>query len=461
MHAIVEFAEFIARYPARHPEGALPQATREAISLLVLDLIGATAAGLDSPLAQTAREGALAAFGTGAVDIWLTPEKGSIVGAAMANGAAASALDIDDGHRGAAGHAGAGVIPAALAVAQAVDACDARIADAIALGYEVALRVASARPTPTIVTYASGRWVGYGAAAAVARLLGLNAAQTAHALAIAGAESPLMFPSGTSKYQGSTVKEGIPAAIVAGVTAAYRARAGGTGPLDLLDDPALYDRAALTGGLGDTSALETWALQQCYLKPYACCRYMHAAVDAILEMRKPGSTIRSLRIETFPQALRLANERAPRSLEGGQYSFYFSCALAALRGREALQPVLPESLLDTEVLDLAARIELEVSPDFAASFPVGTPARVILDQGDGPQEMVVLHPLGDVANPMSREAVAQKFRNIARHALPPAWQDEILAAVGRLETAGFAPLFRALARPEDQSTNGRTVQCRI
>ncbi|PWL18904.1 MmgE/PrpD family protein [Falsochrobactrum shanghaiense] len=452
MHAIVELAEFIAR----HPENVLPRDTRDTISLLVLDLIGATAAGLNSPLAQTAREGGLAVFGEGSVDVWLTSQKSSIIGAAMANGAAASALDIDDGHRGAAGHAGAGVIPAALAVAQAVGASDARIADAIALGYEVALRVASARPVPTIITYASGRWVGYGVAAAASRLLGLNGAQTAHALAIAGAESPGMFASGTSKYQGSTVKEGIPAAIVAGLAAVYRARAGGTGPLDLLDDAQLYDRSMLTGDLGDA-----WALQQCYLKPYACCRYMHAAVDAILELRKPGRDIRSLRIETFPQALRLANERAPRFLEGGQYSFYFSCALAALRGREALQPVLPESLHDAQVLDLAARIELEVSEDFAGSFPAGTPARVIFDQGEGRQEMVVWHPLGDVANPMSREQVAQKFRNIARHTLPPSWQDEILAATDGLETAGFAPLFQALIQPEVQSSKGRTVECHI
>ncbi|TGS09811.1 MmgE/PrpD family protein, partial [Mesorhizobium sp. M4B.F.Ca.ET.190.01.1.1] len=119
-----------------------------------------------SPLADAARNSAMEAYGEGLISIWVTEDRSSVVGAAMANSAAASALDIDDGHRGAAGHAGAGVIPAALAVAQAVDASVSETMVAIALGYEIALRIASSRPVAAIDTYATGRWVGYGAAAA-------------------------------------------------------------------------------------------------------------------------------------------------------------------------------------------------------------------------------------------------------------------------------------------------------
>ena len=322
MHALTKLAEFVAN----HPEGALTPETRAAIELLLLDLMGATAAGLHSQLATAARQAAIEAYGPGKAQVWLTGTQLSVTGAAMANSAAASALDIDDGHRGAAGHAGAGVIPAALAVGQAINAADNDILDAIALGYDVALRIASSRPTSTIESYSSGRWVSYGAAAACGRLLKLDAEKMAHALAIAGSEGPIIFPSGASKFQGSTVKEGIPPAVVAGITGAYRAKAGATGPIDLLDNEQRYDPTILFAQLG-----QVWELQKCYLKPYACCRYMHAAIDAILKLRRDGKPIRKLRIETFPQALRLANERKPKTLEGGQYSFYFSCALAALR----------------------------------------------------------------------------------------------------------------------------------
>ncbi|MER8874674.1 MmgE/PrpD family protein [Mesorhizobium sp. M0814] len=439
MGAITELANFVSGYPAC----ALPAATRRTISLLMLDLIGATAAGLRSPLANAARKSALEAYGEGPISIWLTDNSSSVVGAAMANSAAASALDIDDGHRGAGGHAGAGVIPAALAVAQAVGASDSETMVAIALGYEIALRVASSRPVETIDTYASGRWAGYGAAAAACRLLGVSATETAHALAITGSEGPIVFLTASSKFDGNTIKEGIPPAVVAGVTAAYRARAAATGPLGLLDDNDRFTRQLLTGNLGSS-----WEIEKCYLKPYACCRYIHAAIDAILAMRRDGEELRKLRIETFPQAMRLANERAPSTLEGGQYSFYFSCAVAALYGREALQPFQTERLADARVLDLAARIDLEPSPDFASAFPVGTPARVVIDQGIGPEEMIVLHPLGDVANPLSTDQVVEKFKNISRENVHPRWQDEILSAIGNLETAGFLPLLSALLSPD-------------
>ena len=123
-----------------------------------------------------------------------------------------------------------------------------------------------------------------------------------------------------------------------------------------------------------------------------------------------------------------------------------------MHGAAALQPVDPKSLRDPQVLELAARIELAAHEDFAGSFPEGTPCRVIMDQGDGLQSLTVPHPLGDVANPMSREQVTEKFRRISAASLHPDRQDGILVALGGLASEGFQPLFLALrARRQNSS----------
>ncbi|MDQ0564352.1 2-methylcitrate dehydratase PrpD [Rhizobium mesoamericanum] len=305
MRAISELAAFVSSYPV----SALPAATRREILWLILALVVAAAAGLQSPLAEAARKAALDAYGEEPISIWLADKHSSAAGAAVANSAAASALDIDDIHRGAGGDTGAGVIPAALGVAQAVDASVSEMMVAIALVYEIALRVAHSRPGRTIDTYATGRWIGYVAAAAACRLLGLGPAETAHALAIAGSEAP----SATSEFVGSTIKKAIHPAVVAGMTAAYRARA----------------------------------------------------------------------------------------------------------------------------------IELTPSREFVSAFPAETPARVVMDQAKRPEAMIVLHPFGGCPKPVIHRPGRAEVQNASRENVHRGRQDEILAAIGNLETAGFRPLLAA------------------
>lgn len=435
MHIVHTLADFIVSSDPVARQAQL----RASCRLLVTDLIAAAGAGIDSALAISTWRAAQACHGRGDIPIWFRGMNASVLGAAVANSAAASALDLDDGHRGAAGHPGAGIIPAALAVAQAVGASDDEVFNAIIVGYDVALRIATARPFPSVDSWASGRWVGYGVAAAAARLMRLNAAQTAHALAIAGAEGPIGIKSGSSKYQGSSVKEQIPAAVAAGITAAYRARFGATGPLDILNHEEKYTSAVLLDQLGIH-----WWLQDCYVKPYACCRYMHAAIDAIIALRDFDRPVLSLEIETFARGLGLNNEKAPVTLEGAQYSYYFSCALAAIYGEQALQPVNPESLKDPVVLDLSSRISLRAHGDFSASFPATTPCRVLLDQGREVEVATVIFPLGDVANPMSFEQVVAKFIRITKRNIVDERQQALVSALTSLPAHGFAPLLRTL-----------------
>jgi|GEM_PF-5350970 Uncharacterized protein involved in propionate catabolism len=66
-----------------------------------------------------------------------------------------------------------------------------------------------------------------------------------------------------------------------------------------------------------------------------------------------------------------------------------------------------------------------------------------MDQGDGPETLVVEHPLGGVANPMTSEQIEEKFLNLSSEVLTPAQQQKLVSALRTLSTDGFQPLFDA------------------
>jgi 2-methylcitrate dehydratase PrpD len=329
-------------------------------------------------------------------------------GAAFANASAASALDLDDGHRGAGGHPGASIIPACIAVGEAVECTTERLFAAVTLGYEVAVRVSAARDFTRQDTLSTGRWCGYGAAAAAAYLLGLNPSQTAEAMAIAGVAAPGLSASGYSRRMGNSVKEGIPWATATGLMAADLAREGYIGPTDILDHPDYYDSSAILDGLG-----ESFAIERIYFKPYACCRWIHAAIDAVLSLKEETTwdpmKVDCIEIHTFARALRLSNEVEPSSLEGAQYSLPFCLAVAAIDGQQSLLPMEQALLAREDIRALSARVLMSVDPKLDKLFPAQAPARVCIVEGGRRLEREVLFALGDPDNPFGRSRLLKKF----------------------------------------------------
>ncbi len=242
-------------------------------------------------------------------------------GCPFCNVTAASALDIDDGNRAARGHPGACVIPAALLIAGQTGATGRELISAIICGYDVGARIAASQTTDGIRTRQSGRWAAFASAATAGRLLQLEPVRLSHALAISGVMAPNQLANGSSGYSrltGNDVKEGIAWSSLLGITAAHLAAAGFTGPEDLLDHPDYYDGSRILGGLG-----RHWEIADTYFKPYACCRYIHPALDAYSELAAdtigPDDII-EVEVQTFAWALKLANKVSPESLVDMQYS---------------------------------------------------------------------------------------------------------------------------------------------
>jgi 2-methylcitrate dehydratase PrpD len=425
--------------------GSLSPQARAAALRAVFDLIACALAGRRTSGGAAALKAAPNTWGAGPASCWFSDLRLAVPGAAFVNAAFASMLDLDDGHRAASGHPGAPVIPAVLATAESHGADVERVLTAIAIGYEIGVRVAGARDVEMLHTFDSGLWCGQGVAAAVSWLRGLDPEKTAHAIAIAGTTAPGQTATGFTKHMGNNVKEGIPFATALGLVAVELAASGYTGPVDLLDDPARYDRSVLLSGLGGS-----WLIETTYFKPYGACRWAHAAIDAVLEIkarhRIAAGAIENIHVETFAQALSLNNELAPATLESAQYSVPFCIAAAAVHGADALLPIEPWLLKDAAVLAVSPRVTLSIEPDLDLMFPRRVPARVMVRTARGMHETTVLAPRGEPVNPMSDDDLTAKFFTIADRQISPVASAALLDAFELFRAGELAPLLATLGR---------------
>jgi 2-methylcitrate dehydratase PrpD len=423
-----------------------PKDAERAAVKAILDLMAAAIVGYGTAGPSSIRQAVRSAWGAGPAPIWFSGDYASVTGAAFVNSASASALDLDDGHRLAAGHPGAAIIPAVLATAESVPCTAERVLTAIALGYEIGVRISAARDMRMIATTDSGQWCGQAVCAAVGWLRNLPPSPLANAIAIAGTTSPSQSATPYTRMMGNHVKEGIPWATANGLLAIELAQSGLTGPIDLLDAHGGFDQATLVAGLGSS-----WHLETIYFKPYSCCRWIHAPIDALLalaaEHRFSATDIETIEVDTFGRALTLNNEIAPTSLEGAQYSIPFCLAVAALRGARALLPLEDSILADREAIALAGRVHVAVDPLFDRMFPAAAPGRVRVRTASSCFEREILSPRGDPTNPMGEAEIETKFRQVATGRMQPGGADRVADAIASLGLGDLEALRNVLQSP--------------
>lgn len=422
----------------------IPAGVRHAARRCILDLVGAAVAGHGTAAATAIRVMALATFASGPATVWLSGERRHTSAAAFANSAAASALDADDGSRESGGHPGAATIPAVFAVAEEVGASGAEVIDAIVVGYEVGVRVAAARDVSRLVTYSTGCWTAYGVAAAAGRLRRVPEAVLAQGLAIAGTQSPGLAAVGYARAGTHAVKEGIPWSVLTGLAALDLASGGFSGPLDLLDHPDHFDSRAIRGGLG-----ERWAISRTYLKPYACCRWIHPAIDALASLRaahglRPDD-IRSMRVGLPRRVLTLPNATDPRTIEGAQFSVPFCLAVAATEGADALLPLDSALLGRGDIVALARRVELGPDGAHDARFPAEIGATLTIETSGGLFSESVERPLGDPDNPLSDGRLLAKFRRLTSSRWTAPHVETVARALQDIESGPIARVSELLA----------------
>jgi 2-methylcitrate dehydratase PrpD len=407
-------AEALARFVSQVDAGGLPPAVVARARTALVDTVACALAGSGAPASRAVCAVIAAEAGPPHATVFGTGRRVAVSQAVLANAMLASVLDFDDGHYWSMSHPGAAVVPAALAVGEARGRRGRDVMAAVVAGYEVAIRaggVLNARPRERL--YGSGAPDAYGAAAAAARLLGLDPTRTAHALGIAHCHLPAS-PVLDSIRHGAMVKESLAWGASTGVTAALLAEAGLTGPPTALEPPHDGEEAS-PGVLADLG--RRFRITETYVKRFPACLWTHAAVDAALQLRREqrltADGIAEVTVWTHQRALAI-DDPAPRSIEAAQYSLPFTVAAALADGALGVAQMCAARLGDRRLLDLAARVRLALDPRLDAMYPERRAARVEIRTTDGRKcEREVLTLRGSADDPLTAGEVDEKFLGLA------------------------------------------------
>lgn len=440
----------LARFSAAVQAKPLPSHVVDKVAAHVLDILGVQLAASRQPFASAIRTVALGLGGSHeSVGIGLE-QRLAAPNAALLNGTLAHGVDYDDTHLRSIVHPSATVTPAALAVAEEVGATGEEVAKAIAVGLEAGVRIGLAAEGEFHERgfHATPMAGVFGATLAASQLYGMEESRIVSALGLAASMAGGLLEfltDGTSakRLHGGWAAHG-------GVLAARLGGAGFTGPAGGIDGrfgllPTLFGEAADPARIG-LDLGHTWEMLDIALKPYPCCHFIHAFLDAARELRSeigvaPGEAAprealdRIARIDCGVVPLTIpvvceprATKLRPQTTYDAQFSLPFSVATMFARGRVTLDEYEPSAIVDDGLLDLARRVY--VTPEPRDDFPARFPGRLRLELANGASfEIDRADNRGGPGAPLSWDEVVAKFRANAGPLLDGPQQDGVIESL--------------------------------
>ena len=406
------------------------------------DLLATAAGSLALPASDQTAGLVRSQFGSGPVPLWFKGFGSTPAGAAYFNAQAVDSLDCHDGFRPNKGHCGATVLPVALGAVALHSVAGSEFLAALVMGYEVACRAGLTLHTIDAPLYhASGAWAAVGAAAAGARLAGIDARALDQVLGMAEYYAPNAPMLRCTKHP-SAVKD----AAGPGAWAAAMALAMHTHGLAGL--PSLFT-ATEKGAEQIASLGDDWLILRQYFKPYPTCRWTQPVVEAALLLQRSHGfrwqEITRLDVETFDLGAALTRF-PPRHSDGAQYSTPWAVAAVLVDGELGVDQIHPARLEDPDILALGRRVRTHAASDIQARFPDECLARVRVTLSDG---VVLVSPTlgarGDYTDPLSEADMATKFEALATRGLGARGCAALRAALAGLGARDTSELLALLA----------------
>ena len=387
--------------------------------------------------------------------------------AALANGTAAHSLELDDTHQAGSIHLGVVIFSTAIALSQAhPEIAAGEFMAAVVAGYDVAARVAMAaqpkvqyelgfHPTSTCGVF--------GAAITASKLLRLDQKQMLSAVGIAGS-----MAAGSLEFlaEGAWTKRLHPGlAAQNGILAAKLAAEGFRGPRTILEGRDGFFHAYSRKPIPDLAAQDLWRgfqILRTSVKPHACCRYMQAPVDGLIELAKEHD-IHPEQIERVEVAVLEAGwplvcepqERKydPSNVVDAQFSMPFGAAIALTERTAGLDQFAEKNLNSAQLKTLMRKVVLTKDARLEEKFPEEWPARVQVELSNGKKfEKFVRYPKGDPQNPLTWQELAAKFESLASRVFAKARCAQIAQSVQNLNaTTRLRDIWDLTARPDSLS----------
>lgn len=438
-----KFAEFCEKL--RYED--LPYDVIKRTKLLILDTVGIIIRARHDAESTSSLVSAIEKLemSNGSCQVFSDNKSYSPSAAALLNGTLAHSLDFDDTHAEASLHSSAPILAAALAAAEMNKSSGQQLITACVVGYEIQIRLGLAggssshykkgfHPTATCGIF--------GAAAAAGYLMGLTKEQYISAFGIALSQS-----AGSMQFltDGAWTKRShVGQAAQNGLSCAIMAAEGFKGPSKAFEGQWGYFHSYASGGDmekaidGLGKKFETLNLG---VKPYPSCRYSHAAIDGIIELKNElgfstaelddidiGLSETALNIIGYP----LSDKQNPKSVVDGQFSMPF-CAAVTVKSGGLKWDDYKNHLNDSDTLSLCNKIKVSPDKDAEECCPEYMSAKVKVVVKGKKYEKFVKIPKGEPENFMEDSEFISKFRSLTEPYLSNERIDQLTGSMLKLD----------------------------
>ena len=445
----------IVQFTTQLTYDALPEEARHYARRHLLDTVGVMIAGAGGTIATQAEAVIKAVRPDGRIPVPGRARRADLLDAAFLGGTAAHGIELDDGYRHGSAHCGCVIIPTVLAVGYDRRVSGRALIEAIVTGYETNICLARAcapdlrqrgfHPTPAVGPF--------GAALATAKLRGMKPALFGNALGIAASSAAGLFAfvggGGDIKrlHAGHASREGMQAALLA--------EQGVEGPPNVIEARDGFMQAFAFGRIDKARPIKLppqaeYGITDCYIKPYACCRHIQPAVEAMFGLctdeKIAFDEIKKVDVETY----KIATEHAHvpwDDFASAQLSFPYLMGLAARYRGVKFEHFDEKTRKDPAFSAFAEKLTVSAPTEIDQLYPKLRPARVTVTTAKGKFMRQADEAWGSRQVPLDDAGLIAKFLGLVEPVLGAQRAKELSERLWTIDQAAdVAPLVEAAAK---------------